>query len=1116
MSTFQGSLHASVAAFALAIGAVCTASPALAQSNITLPSSSLENSLSALSRQSGVQILYDQTLLRGKKAPAIKGASSVEAALAQLLRGSGLTWQKRGDAFLIVQGTTSHRRNKVDRGSADRRPRPQVAPIATESEPASGDTIIVTGTHIARPELESTMPISVMNTADAQNYARNTLYDTLMLNPAIGPGLGPMNSGGQEYDQGVANINLRSLGANRSLVVVDGQRWVSGGARTQAVDLNTIPSALIERQEIVTGGASAIYGADAITGAVNIIMKKSIKGVHISATNGISERGDAGERHAELSAGTEFAGGRGHILFGADWTATDPLANSARGLTNHRYSYQANNKDNLAPGIPRSTGPADGIPDYVLVDYKQFYRATAPTFCVYNGKSPCGPTVGNGQWYQFVNNTVISIPQSSYTVYSNGDTGTQTDNGTGGLPDSIDGLYTNLLLRTKAVRASGMLRANYELTPAITWNGYLGFANSYARSNTEWPVVRDDSRATNWYGGTTGEIARLTDPYLPDAMRQFMVANNISQIPLNRTYANLPTPWEIHERKSISVGTDVGGKLTERLNWGAFARFGQVTDNSRTENALGGNEWLQARNAITLDGQIVCADPAARAAGCAPFNYFTTERPSQAFIDYAFKTRYERSMNSLLNVGAHLDGNLFTLPYGDLAVAAGAEWRQETLHTQDDPDEAKMDDILKGNADYTRHPEMYARRRATEVFGEVQVPLLKDLPFAHRLSIEGAYRFSHYNDNPDTHTWKAGGAWSPFRGVTIRGTYSYAVRVPNFGELFSPFTIQSGSSIADPCSTTYINSNPAYQTNCAAVLASRGGLPLPYPNTNRPNLAAGGNIDLLPETSRSYNIGVVLQPAFLRGFDLTVDYWKMHIDDVITTISATNILNNCYGGDASYCGFITRNPAGTGYFAGYNAQNDPTGAYLLDGTIRDIYDARYTNLASLEARGIDIGANYRTDIGPGDLRVSFAGQYLLNQITVARAGGAGLDYAGQYKTPRFRGTLMTSYSIGKLTFGVNTRVIGASKYDPTKSDEYYQFQHIPAYIYNDVTVNYRANEQFTFSLGVKNISNVDVPLQLYNNTITSNLSNGSTSGAGGAAYYDSIGRYLFVKVDVNF
>ena len=1011
---------------------------------------------------------------------------------------------------------------KTDAAAPPADPQPSDPRAAEQGADAGQNTIIVTGTHIARHELESAMPISVMSIESAQNYGRNTLYDSLLLNPAIGPGLGEVNSGGQEYDQGVSNINLRNLGANRSLVVVDGQRWVSGGARTSAVDLNTIPSALIDHTEVVTGGASAIYGADAITGAVNIIMKKEVKGLHFSATNGISQLGDAAQRHAQLSFGKEFASGRGHVLFGADWTSTAPITDAERGLTNHRYVYEPNSKDNLAPGIPKSTGPTDGIPDYVLVDYKQLYRATVPTFCFYQGHSPCnvGSTTANGQWYQIINGQLSLVPQSSYTVYSAGDVGVQTDNGAGGLPDTVDGLYTNVLLRIKSVKASGMLRANYELTPAVTWNGYVSFAHSYVRANTEWPVVRDDERATNWYGGTTGEIAKLTDPYLPTALYNFMAANKLTSIPLDRTYANLPVPAEIHARNNISLGTDIGGKLTSRLSWGAFARFGQVIDHVETENALGGNEWLQARNAILLNGQIVCADATARANGCAPFDYYTTDAPSSAFDAYALKNRFERTMNSLVNAGLHTDGNVLTLPYGDLAIAAGAEWRQETLHTLDDPDSAKVADILKGGADYSAHPEMNARRKALEAYGEVNIPLLRGLPFAQRLSIEGAYRFSHYNDDPNTNTWKAGGTWSPVRGVTLRGTYSYAVRVPNFGELFSPVTVTSGAALADPCSATYIQSNQYYAANCAAVLASRGGNALPYPNTNRPNLLAGGNPDLAPEKSRSYSIGAVFQPRFLRNFDITVDYWKIHIRNVITTLSAATILDNCYGSgpglNQAYCRYVTRNPAGTGYFSGYNAATDPNGAYLLDSTVLGVNNGQYVNLAGLEARGIDVAAHYRAEIGRGRLNIAFSGTYLLNQITLAQLGQPGIDYAGQYQYPRFKATLMTSYSIGNVTLGVNTRMISAAKYDATKSDEYYQFQHIPAYFYNDVTVNLRATQQLTISMGVKNISDMKVPLQLYNDTISPHLANGSTSGAAGAAYYDAIGRYLFAKVDVDF
>jgi outer membrane receptor protein involved in Fe transport len=998
---------------------------------------------------------------------------------------------------------------------------PQQSADSGQSDGESLHDVIVTGTHIARPELQSAMPISVISAEDAQNYGRDTIYDSLLLNPAIGPGLGEMNSGGQEYDQGVANINLRNLGANRSLVLVDGQRWVSGGARTSAVDLNTIPSALIDHYEVVTGGASAVYGADAIAGAVNIIMKKEVKGLHLSFTDGISDQGDAAQRHGQISFGKEFAGGRGHILFGADYTSTDPISDAERGLTNHRYVYEPNSANNLAPGIPKSTGPNDGIPDNVLVDYKQFYRSSVPTFCVYAGKSPCGSNAG--QWYQLINGQLTSIPKSSYMVYgSPSDVGVETDNGTGGLPDTVDGLYTNVLMRIKSVKASGMLRANYELTPSITWNNFFSFAHSYTRGNTEWPVVRDDERATNWYGGGPGEVAKLTDPYLPASLRAFMVANNITSIPLDRTYANLPTPWEIHNRDNISFGTDVGGALIGQLTWGAFGRFGQVIDHIETENALGGNEWLQARNAIVdpVTGVIECADPAARAAGCAPFNYYTTDAPSQAFDNYALKNRFERTMNSMLNTGVHTEGSVLHLPYGDLAIAAGVEWRQETLHTTDDPDTAKVADILLGGADYSAHPEMYARRRTLEAYGEVNVPLLKDLPFAKRLSIEGAYRFSHYNDNPDTGTWKAGGSWEPISGVTFRGTYSYAVRVPNFGELLSPATVTSGAAIADPCSTSYIKSNPNYASTCAGVLASRGGLALPYPNTNRPNLLAGGNPDLTPETARTYTIGAVFEPKFLHNFDLTVDYWKINITNVITTLSDTTILDNCYGlgttPNAAYCQFVTRNPTGTGYQAGYNAQNDPTGQYLLDGTIQSVDNSRYVNLAGMEARGIDVAANYHVPIGAGLFTASLSGSYTLNQITYASADEPGIDYAGKYTYPRFKATLMTSYSIGKVTLGVNTRFISATEYDPTKSEEYYEFQHIPAYVYNDVTLNFRATRQFTLSFGVKNISNVSVPLELLANTISPHLANGSTSGAAGAAYYDEIGRYVFAKINLNF
>lgn len=967
------------------------------------------------------------------------------------------------------------------------------APVLAQSAPATlpdeaqadddRNTIIVTGTHIAREELESPMPIRIVSMEDAKNFGRNTIYDTLLLNPAMAPGLGEFNSNGQEYDQGVANINLRNMGANRSLVVVDGHRWVSGGARTSAVDLNTIPQALIDRIETVTGGAAAIYGADAVTGAVNIVMKKEMEGLKISATNGISDRGDA--RQADLSAATgfKFADDRARFVIGANYVHTAPLATLKRFTK--RYTYAVN---------PANTGPDDGIPDNFLIDYHQFYRSHYPTFCIIGTAGRCGTQ--NGQWYQVIDNQVVAIPKDSYQVISNGDTGIQN-----GGPDSAFGIYDFTLLRAKSEKASAYANLAVELAPALHWNTVFGYARTYNRSNSQWPQYRDDARPTNWWGtngkGTSGKIATLDDPFLPASLRDFMTANKLTQISLNRHYTNLPIQWEIHERDNVMLGTDIGGKLTGKLNWQAFARYGQVIDNVTYTNMVGRDEWLLARDATTLNGQIVCRDPAARAAGCVPMNHYTAEPVSQAFVDYVMYERYERTKNTMLTGGLTMDGALFSLPYGEVVAAAGVEWRRETLRTRDDPDTAKLANIIwSPGMDHAVHPALDRRRNTTEVYGEIVVPLLRDLPLARRLEIEGAIRYSDYSDNPSTTTWKAGGIWEPVHGLTIRGTYSRSIRVPNFGELFSPVSMVTLGHISDPCQAARITQDKDRAANCAVHVPNWQG-PLPNPNVNAPRVYSGGNPELTPETSNSFTAGVVLRPRFLPGFDLTADYWDIKIDNVITSISYTSIMNNCVsasgGPDEAYCRFVHRDPA--------------TGEV-------DFVQAQYANLAGLRGRGIDIGANFRAPLGRGKIRLGFAGTYLLEQTTISQIGNAGNDNAGAWNNPRFKGTLMASYAIGKVTFGVNARMISAAKYSATaQSDETYERSRIPAYFYNDATINYQATDKFALSFGVKNITDTMPPIMLRDNAASPHQTAGINTGL---AYYDAIGRYFFAKVDVSF
>lgn len=943
--------------------------------------------------------------------------------------------------------------------------------------------IIVTGTRIARPELESAMPISILTFDDAKDYGRDTLYDALLLLPAIGPGLGESSSLGQEYDAGVANINLRNMGNNRSLVLVDGHRWVSGGARTSAVDVNTIPSALIERFEVVTGGAAAIYGADAVTGAVNIIMKKKMSGLRLSATNGISQQGDAGQFDASAAGGFDFGGGRGHVVLGGNYSHTAPLRSTQRW--SDRNSYYAN---------PANTGPNDGIPDNILArDYRVMYRSAHPAFCMYNGKNPCG--ANNGQWYQLIGGQVTEVPKSSYTLVTNGQTGGQ--DGGGGLNGN-----ENHYIRNGSQRYSAYANVNYEFSPSITWNMAFSYAHTDTKGPTQFPEYRTDARTPpNWWGkngvGNTGEIATLTNPYLPESLRQFMLANNLTSIGLDRTYLNLPLAMEIHKRDNVTISSDIGGALAGKLNWQAFARYGQVVDNITTTNMVGRDQWLNARDTVRdATGQIVCADPAARAAGCQPLNFLSTDPFSRELLDYLLFERYERTKNTLFTAGGNISGSLFSLPYGEVSIAAGVEWRRETLKTSDDPDTAKLGTIIfSPGMDHALHPALHRTREAREIYGEIVVPLLSDLPFAHRLEVEGAYRYSQYSDSPDTQSWKAGGTWAPIAGLTLRGVYSHSVRVPNFGELYSPVGFSTYGKIDDPCSGAFVAQAPNRLANCQALMPNLA-IPLPYPNQNIPVVYTGGNPDLTPETSNSFTIGAAIQPKFLPGFDLTADYWDIKIDNAITALGYATILQLCVadagGPTAAYCDLVTRN---------------------ADGTVATVR-SQNANLAGLRGRGVDIGAHFRTAIGKGQFRASFTGTYLLEQTTVASIGVKGTDAAGGWNNPRFKGTLMTSYAIGDLTIGVNTRFISRSKYSTTAaSSETYEFPYVPAYVYNDLSLTYRPTETYSVTLGVKNISNNGVFPAIQDTAIQPH---GVGNGRGiGPAYYDAIGRYFFLKADLK-
>ncbi|HWK36362.1 TonB-dependent receptor domain-containing protein, partial [Sphingomonas sp.] len=361
-------------------------------------------------------------------------------------------------------------------------------------------------------------------------------------------------------------------------------------------------------------------------------------------------------------------------------------------------------------------------------------------------------------------------------------------------------------------------------------------------------------------------------------------------------------------------------------------------------------------------------------------------------------------------------------------------------------------------------------------------PVLRDLPFIKRFDVEGAYRYSDYSTVGGTHTWKGGATWSPFAGISFRGVRSRSVRTPNFGELYEAQIQTLTGSIDDPCEDVSYYASERRAANCRAL-----GITTPLPDSKiGPVVTTGGNPNLQPETSNSLTLGVVLQPKFLPGFDLTVDYWDIDIKDVITQFSYATLLRLCVDAptiDNPYCGRIVRDPVA----------HNPTSV-----------ESNQLNAARLYARGIDFGAAYRHRLGAGQLNLSFKGTYLLDKVTETTPGidSGNVIADGGWQDARFRGTLMTAYRLNKVNVALDTRFISATTYDlNTDSDESYPDNHVPARVYNDLSVQVDVAKNYQFGLGVKNIFNVMPP---YVPTIYRN-----------DTVYGVVGRYFFANVKIK-
>ena len=913
-------------------------------------------------------------------------------------------------------------------------------PAPDGAEPPT-EEIVVTGSRIRQDEKGFANPVTTFGSDSIVQSGKTDLADFLAQTPAL---LGSTNgnlTAGSNYDFGEVGLNLldlRHLGVDRTLVLVDGRRHVSGLAGSAAVDIDAIPTDLVQAVDVLTGGASAIYGADGVSGVVNFRLKKDFEGISVRSQTGTSGEGDGDNLFASLTAGKNFSDGRGNVAFAYEYNFDSRVNDQDRSyLRPPKAAYLFQNQDDL--------GDDPNLPD--LVPYNDVrYADSAPNGAVDVDFDFLSDFQGDGN------------PYDRGFVLENSGGYTQ-----GGSSTNIDGYQGDLFPQVK--RQIFNLLGHFDVNEKFTISAEGKYVRSEARSLAQ-PTY-------DFYLFMTPD-----NPYMPQSIRDAIVPGAAAI-----AYDDPAMPdgvWVTRDNYDMGINTE--DTLRETLR-GVLAANGDISDHLRYEvsyvygetksrivennNRLTEN-WFAAIDAVRdpVSGAIVCRsslDPDAppELAGCVPYNIFGNGVRNPTAIDFVSNDSVSHSKVTQSVFSGSLSGDfgsLLELPGGSIGYALGAEYRRETSDATFAPE------IEDGSSWFGPVAPVSGNFDVTEVFGEINLPILKDARFANRLSFGAAFRASDYSTVGRTDSWKVDGVYAPVESVTFRGTYAQAVRAPNISELFSPQSV-TFNFIVDPCDIAEVNNGKSTrEANCAELLTSLGIDPTTFTPSNSPQANVftegtfGGNPDLSEETAKTWTAGVVLRPEFAPGLSVSLDWYDIEIEDAINTPEAQELAELCVDQptlDNSFCPNITRDPT-TGFISGFVVKPD--------------------NVAAFKTAGLDMNFDYRLPTEHiGEFKFQLVGNYL-HRLEFVSSPGAEVDNdLDEQYNPKYSATFDATWTHGALTlaYGINwfsetdrfTSETLAG--DPDYSDPRYfkvreKWEH-------DINAAYDVNDQVNIYAGITNL-----------------------------------------------
>jgi outer membrane receptor protein involved in Fe transport len=915
------------------------------------------------------------------------------------------------------------------------------------------ERIAVTGSRIRKADFISNAPVATLEQEEFTLTATVNTESLLNTLPQVVPGLDRTSN---NPGNGTATVDLRGLGSNRTLVLIDGTRAVpttAGGS----VDINTIPTSLIKTVEVLTGGASAVYGSDAVSGVVNFILKDDFEGVEVSTGYEVTEKGDAGIFNVDLTVGGNFADGKGNAVFNMSFTDRDDLFQGDRSFA--ETAFFDDGEGGLEPGgssgVPGTGIFAGGFGDY-----------SPSSGIIFNQDGSVRPFVTGGDTNDFYNYAPVN--------------------------------YLQLPQERHQMTALG----HYDINDNTTVYGRAMFTDSRVPSQlAPTPIFQTASFTLDGSPFITPEAQQIISDAIGSGVDTDGDGIDDEASALLRRRLREVGPRRSEDAfTSFQFKAGIKGFFGES-NWGydAYYQTGKVNNST---SQLGNVNRDRFNQALLLDLAAdpsggTCQDTSANGStsGCAPINIFGEGNISQAGADFlktaVASTAVFNQKVAAFNINGDTEG-WFELPGGAIGVAFGAEHREETFEF------LPSQDLAAGTiAGFNGAPALAGGQKVDEYYIEAALPLLDGAPFAEMLELELAYRYADYDTVGSVESYKVAGSWVPVENIRFRAGFNTAVRAPNIGELFAP-RAEGFPGAADPCSASgAVDTSAAVRSLCEATGVPSNVVfsPAINPAAGQVRAVGGGNPNLKEEEAETLTVGAVWTPT--DEFSISVDYFDIEIDDAVAGFGggANNILATCYdvndptgGLGSDYCNSINRR---------------------ADGTI-DFISTGSQNVASIILKGYDVISSYSMDLYEGNFSINYIGTYTTDSTSTAFAGADAITCAGEFgadcgePTPEYKHRVTFKWSNDDVTAQLLWRHIGEVDDDDEATVQ--TVDSISGRDYLDASATYFISDNYRITAGVDNLLDKKPPV------IGDNDEQANTW----PATYDVFGRTYFVNFTASF